>query len=309
MAQTSVSEDKVGRVRAFNRFYTRVIGVLGEGLAGTPFSLTEARVLYELAQRDETERATLRAALGLDAGYLSRILARLEEDALIKRQRSDSDARRQVVRLTAKGRREFRKLDDRSTAEIEGLLSGLTSDEQRRLVGAMQAIRDVLERRREPEPFVLRAPEPGDFGWVVNRHGAIYADEYGWDETFEALVARIVADFVERGDARRERAWIAEVDGSPVGCVFCVKKDETVAQLRLLLVDPSARGMGIGARLVEECLRFARRAGYKRMVLWTNDVLEDARRIYERSGFALVAEGAHHSFGHDLVEQTWSRPL
>jgi GNAT superfamily N-acetyltransferase len=200
-------------------------------------------------------------------------------------------------------------LDARSAEEICRLLSRLTEEDQRRLVAAMETIRQVLEDAPPRDAFVLRPPEPGDYGWVVHRHGVLYAQEYGWDETFEALVARIVAEYVEHRDPRRESAWIAEVDGEPVGCVFCVKKEEKVAQLRLLLVDPRARGMGIGTRLVEECIRFARRAGYEQMMLWTNDALEQARRIYERVGFELVEEERHHSFGHDLIGQNWWRRL
>jgi len=242
-------------------------------------------------------------------GYLSRILARFEADGLALRERSAADGRRQVIRLTEQGRAAFETLNARSAEEIGALLSRLSEEDQRRLVGAMEVIRDVLEQHPRPESYLLRPLRPGDLGWVVHRHGVLYAEEYGWDDTFEALVARIVAEYVEHRDPQRENAWIAEVDGEPVGCVFCVKKDEQVAQLRILLVEPTARGLGIGARLVEECMRFARRAGYEEIMLWTNDVLEDARRIYERAGFELVEEEKHHSFGHDLVGQNWSRKL
>jgi DNA-binding MarR family transcriptional regulator/GNAT superfamily N-acetyltransferase len=301
--------DRISSVRAFNRFYTGVIGVLQEGLLRTPYSLTEARAIFELAQRDDLEVGELRRMLGLDAGYVSRILARFEADGLITKQRSPEDARRQVLRLTEAGRSAFEMLDTRSVEEIGGLLSRLSEQDQRRLVGAMGAIEALLGESPQPRSFVLRPFAVGDFGWVIHRHGVLYAQEYGWDETFEALVARIVAGYIENRDPQRENAWIAEVDGERAGCVFCVRREETIAQLRLLLIEPSARGMGIGTRLVEECLRFARRAGYERIMLWTNDVLEDARRIYERAGFELVEEGSHHSFGHDLVEQTWWRKL
>jgi len=301
--------DRVAAVRAFNRFYTTVIGVLREGLLRTPYSLTEARVIFELAQREATEVPDLRRVLDVDAGYLSRILAQFETDGLVRRERSSSDGRRQVIHLTDAGRAVFSMLDARSAEEICRLLSGLTEEDQRRLVAAMETIRQVLEDAPPLDAFVLRPPEPGDYGWVVHRHGVLYAQEYGWDETFEALVAQIVADYVVHRDPRRERAWIAEVDGESVGCVFCVQKEEKVAQLRLLLVDPRARGMGIGTRLVEECIRFARRAGYEQMMLWTNDVLEQARHIYERVGFELVEEEKHHSFGHDLIGQNWWRRL
>jgi DNA-binding MarR family transcriptional regulator/N-acetylglutamate synthase-like GNAT family acetyltransferase len=301
--------DRVATVRAFNRFYTNVIGVLREGLLRTPYSLTEARVIFELAQRKATEVTELRRVLDVDAGYLSRILAKFETEGLVTRERSSSDGRRQVIHLTDEGRAVFRMLDARSAEESCRLLSRLTEEDRRRLVAAMATIRQVLEDAPPLDAFVLRPPEPGDYGWVVHRHGVLYAQEYGWDETFEALVTRIVADYVEHRDPRRESAWIAEVDGEPVGCVFCVKKEEKVAQLRLLLVDPRARGMGIGTRLVEECIRFARRVGYEQMMLWTNDVLEQARRIYERAGFELVEEEKHHSFGHDLIGQNWWRRL
>jgi DNA-binding MarR family transcriptional regulator/N-acetylglutamate synthase-like GNAT family acetyltransferase len=303
------TDDRVAAVRAFNRFYTGRIGVLGEGLLRTPHSLTEARVLYELGQREALDAADLRRELAIDAGYLSRLLARLEEQGLVTRERSSSDARRQRVRLTDEGAAAAAELDRRSADEIATLLAGLGEECERRLVAAMGVIREVLDDAPPPDAFVLRAPRPGDYGWIVHRHGVRYSEEYGWDETMEALVARIVADYVERADHRREAAWIAEIDGEPVGCVLCVRKTDAVAQLRLLLVEPRARGRGIGARLIEECLRFARRAGYEEITLWTNDVLHDARRLYERGGFELVDSGAHHSFGHDLVEQTWSRRL
>jgi len=302
-------EDRVAAVRAFGRFYTNVIGVLREGLLGTPYSLTEARVIFELAQRDATELADLRRVLDLDAGYLSRIVARFETDGIAMRERSEADRRRQVVRLTDQGRAVFERLDQRSAEEVRTLLAQLNEEDQRRMIGAMRAIQEILQDSPRRQLVVLRPPGPGDFGWVVHRHGALYAEEYGWDDSFEALVTRIVADYLEYRDAQRESAWIAEVDGEPVGCVLCTKKEEKVAQLRLLLVEPSARGMGIGTRLVEECIRFARRAGYERIMLWTNDVLEDARRIYEHAGFELVEEERHHSFGHDLVGQNWLRAL
>jgi DNA-binding MarR family transcriptional regulator/GNAT superfamily N-acetyltransferase len=302
-------EDRVASVRAFNRFYTGVIGVLGEGLLDTPYSLTEARVVFELAQRDATELAELRRALGIDAGYLSRMLARFEADGIATRERSSIDGRRQVVRLTKAGRKTFRMLDQRAADDVRALLTQLPEDDLRRLVGAMDTIRGVLEDASSDKTLVLRPPEPGDFGWIIGRNAAVYAHEYGWDESYETLVARIVADHLEHHDPRRERAWIAEVGGEAVGAVLCVRKDDDVAQLRLLLVEPGARGLGIGTRLVDECLRFAHRAGYARIMLWTNDVLADARRIYERAGFELVEEQPHRSFGHDLVGQIWTRTL
>jgi DNA-binding MarR family transcriptional regulator/predicted N-acetyltransferase YhbS len=306
-----IASEHVDAVREFNRFYTNVIGVLHEGLLDSAYSLTEARVLFELAQRDVTELVELRRAIDVDAGYLSRILARFEADDLVTRKRSTTDGRRQQLRLTARGRRAFATLDRESSAQVGQLLEPLPADAQRRLVASMQAIRDVLHERDDASTpaVVLRSLGPGDYGWVVERHGALYASEYGWDETFEALVARIVAGYIEEHDAKREAAWVAEVDGERAGCVFCVRKNARRAQLRLLLVDPSARGSGLGTRLVDECLRFARRTGYRRMVLWTNDVLVDARRIYDRAGFTLVDEEPHHSFGHDLVGQTLALDL
>lgn len=303
------SSGHVAAVRAFNRFYTTVIGALRENLMHTPYSLTEARVIFELAQRDATEVTDLRRDLDLDAGYLSRMLTRFESDGLVCRQRSEADGRRQVIRLTPTGQETYAVLNERSATEIEAMLGRLGEADQRRLLDAMATIREVLGEPGRPDMVVLRPPVAGEMGWVVQRHGALYAAEYGWDDTFEALVARIVADYVRDRDPKREAAWIAEVGGQPVGCVFCVRRDDHQAQLRLLLVEPSARGMGIGSRLVAECVRFATQAGYDTLSLWTNDVLVDARRIYEHAGFQLVREGRHHSFGQDLVEQTWQLNL
>lgn len=299
----------VARVREFNRFYTRVIGVLQAGLVGTPHSLAEARVLYEVAGREPVEVAALRRDLDLDSGYLSRILARLAAEDLVVVAPSDADARRRVVRLTDAGAAAFAVLDRGQTEAVERLLEPLTAADRARLVGAMDAIRRALGGAPPPRSYALRPPGPGDLGWVVARHGALYAAEHGWDHRFEALVARIVADYAEHRDPAREAAWIAEVDGAPAGCVFCVAAAPDTARLRLLLVEPSARGMGIGARLVEECLRFARGAGYRRITLWTNDVLTAARRIYEQAGFRLDDEAPHRGFGRDLIGQNWSRDL
>lgn len=301
--------DVVGAVRAFNRFYTNQIGVLRGRLHETPYSLTEARVIFELAQEESTPIARLRETLDIDAGYLSRILTRLEEERLVTRVRSRDDRRRQIIRLTKRGHGVFQTLDSRSTEEIDAMLALLADGERERLVSAMGTIRGLLDGSSLSEGLALRPPGSGDFGWVVERHGVLYAQEYGWDETFESLVARIVADFVDHRDPVREAAWIAERDGVRVGSVFCVKKTETVAQLRLLLVEPRARGKGVGTSLVDECVAFARRVGYKHIMLWTNDVLVDARRIYERAGFELVDEEPHHSYGHDLVGQNWRRAL
>lgn len=297
-------------VRGFNRFYTRVLGLLRPDLAGSSFGLTEARVLYELAHRDDVAVAELRRDLDLDAGYLSRILSGFTESGFIAREKSDADARRQMVRLTDDGRRAFDELDQLQAGAIATMLAPLDDRQQAELVTSMARIRRTLGDEPRRHGLVLRPPAPGDLGWVVERHGFRYATEYGWDTTFEALVARIVADFAERGDIKREAAWIAELDGDRVGCVFCTAADDPdTAQLRLLIVEPPARGAGVGTRLVDECLRFARRAGYRRITLWTNDVLVAARRIYERAGFRCDRREPHHSFGHDLVGEYWSRDL
>ena len=299
----------VAAVRAFNRFYTNVIGLLRGKYLGTPYSLTEARLLFELAQRDASEVTDLRRAVDIDAGYLSRILGRFDDDGLITRQRSAADGRRQVIRLTGAGRAAVAGLDARSAAQTGQMLAGVRDDDRRRLLDAMRVITDVLTRSPRPRGYLLRAPQPGDMGWVVQRNAAVYAEEFGWDASYEALVARIVADYVDHKDPEGEAAWIAEVDGAPAGAVFCVREDATTARLRLLLVEPWARGLGIGSRLVEEVLRFARGAGYSAITLWTNDVLADARRIYQQAGFTLDDETPHHSFGQDLVGQNWSRLL
>ncbi len=306
-------EGRVRAVRQFNRVYTNVIGLLRGDYLDSPYSLTEARLLFELAQSGETERgeteiSALRRSVDIDAGYLSRILARFEADGLVTRRRSDTDARRRVITLTSAGEHAFRGLDQRSAAQIGELLDHLTEADQQRLTGAMATIQEITGPRDRPAAFVLRSPRPGDLGWVVQRNGAIYAHEYGWDPSYEALVARIVADYAGRADSREE-GWIAELDGAPVGSVFCMRKDDSTAQLRLLLVEPAARGLGIGERLVAECLTFARRAGYPEIMLWTNGILTAARRIYQRFGFELVDSEPHHSFGHDLIGQNWRLSL
>jgi DNA-binding MarR family transcriptional regulator/GNAT superfamily N-acetyltransferase len=306
----STMTDVVDDVRGFNRFYTRVLGLLRPELAGSAFGLTEARVLFEVAHRDDLAVSDLRRDLDLDAGYLSRILSGFTASGLVAREKSAADGRRQVVRLTAEGRHAFDELDRLQAAAIDTLLAPLDDGQRNQLVGAMDQIRRMLGSETPWTGIVLRPPQPGDLGWVVERHGARYAAEYGWDATFEALVARVVADFAERRDTQREACWIAELDGDRVGCVFCTAADaDDTAQLRLLLVDPSARGAGVGTRLVDECLRFAGRSGYRRIMLWTNDGLVAARRIYERAGFRCDRREPHHSFGHDLVGEYWSRDL
>ena len=305
---STTTPSRVAAVRAFNRFYTRRLGMLGNGLLGTAHPLPQARVLYELGQRPVTAVADLRAALELDAGYLSRLLTSLETGGLVRRERDESDGRRQEVRLTDAGVNAFKQLDERSKAEIGELLERLSDGEQRRLLSAMHVLEDAWDGRPRRE-VALRAPGPGDLGWVIQRHGVLYEREYGFDHTFEALVAQIVAGYAERADTAHERAWIADVAGEPAGCVFCTRKDAATAQLRLLLVEPDARGMGIGARLVEQCVEFAEQAGYTSMALWTQSILEEAHRLYERAGFQLTEQERHRSFGRDLVAQTWTRAL
>ena len=308
--EASGLERRVAEVRRFNRFYTRRIGVLGEGLSRSPFSLAEARVLYELAHRDDAAAAELADDLGLDPGYLSRILRRFREQGLVDRTPSGTDGRRSWLRLTPAGREAFAALDAGTRGEVGALLGGLPEDAQLRLVEAMGAVVELLGGGpARGRTCVLRPPEAGDLGWVVWRHGVLYAREYGWDARFEALVAEIVAGFGRGHDPAREHCWIAEVDGRPVGSVFLVRQSDEVAKLRLLLVDPAARGLGIGRRLVDACVGFAREAGYRVVTLWTNDVLHAARRIYEGAGFRLEHEEPHHSFGHDLVGQTWELEL
>ncbi len=303
-------DQRVEAVRRFNRFYTRQIGVLQEGLLRSPFSLTEARVVYELAHHEGTTATELGEELDLDAGYVSRILRGFHKQGLLAKERSQIDGRQTLLRLTRQGQEAFAKLNAASRDEIGAMLDQLSEEEQESLVDAMHAIERLLGAGPEHRvPYILRPHQPGDMGWVVQRHGVLYAQEYGWDERFEALVAEIVANFIQSYDPRRERCWIAEKDGENVGSVFLVKKTKTVAKLRLLLVEPKARNLGIGSRLVEECVRFARLVGYRKLTLWTNDVLHAARRIYEKTGFTVVDREPHHSFGHDLVSETWELEL
>ena len=309
MARAALPQ-RVAAVRRFNRFYTRQIGLLQETLLRSPFSLTEARVLYELGTQAPTHATALGQELGLDAGYLSRILRGFEQRGLLARTPSRTDGRQSVLALTPQGRKAFARLDGASRHEIGILLEQLPATHQQRLVVSMHTIEQLLGAPPPPSAaYRVRRHGPGDMGWVVHRHGVLYAREYGWDARFEALVAEIVAKFVKRYDPKRERCWIAEREGEIVGSVFLVQRSSRVAQLRLLLVEPHARGLGIGARLVRECVGFARQAGYRKIMLWTNDVLHAARHIYEKAGFHLVREERHHSFGHDLVGQTWERTL
>jgi len=306
---TDASPSHVATVREFSRFYTHRLGTLDEGLLDTPWTLTEARVIFELAQAPVTDMATLRTTLAIDSGYLSRLLAKFDTAGLIKRVASATDARRQSLSLTAAGRKLFRTLNERSKQQVAQLLQPLTGPARETLVGAMRAVMRGLDDQPAPTIVELRGLRPGDLGWIVQRHGEIYAREYGWTTAFESLVARIMADYLDQHRPGRENAWVAEVDGRRAGCVACVRKDDETAQLRVLLVEGWARGHGLGGRLVDECVRFARDSGYRKLVLWTNDVLASARRIYEAAGFELVSEERHHSFGKDLVGQYWELRL
>ncbi|MGW7286773.1 bifunctional helix-turn-helix transcriptional regulator/GNAT family N-acetyltransferase [Streptomyces sp. NPDC054847] len=303
----------IQEIRAFNRFYTNLIGALDYGKhLYTPYTLTESRVLYELAHSPRTDAADLRGELSIDAGYLSRLLAKFERDGLVARGPSERDPRRQRITLTDRGRKAAALLDERSRQAVGALVADVPERDRDRLAEALSTVRELLSQARPgsaAEP-VLRDPGPGDLGWIVQRHGSLYAAEYGWDAGFEGLVARIVADFAQEHDPRLERVWIAETDGRPVGSVMCVRDDAPdTARLRLLLVEPEARGHGLGDRLVRAAVDFARDAGYRDMVLWTNDVLTAARRIYQRAGFTLVAEKPHRSYGADLVGQDWRLSL
>jgi DNA-binding MarR family transcriptional regulator/GNAT superfamily N-acetyltransferase len=304
-------QDPVAAVRRFSRFYTRRIGALHEGLLGSPLSLTEGRVIWELAQRERSTASELAGELGLDAGYLSRILGGFERRGLIQRQLSESDGRQSNITLTQDGRVLYATIDARSRDDATELLGGLDAADQAQLVAALETAERLLAPGRKPvgTSYVLRQHQAGDMGWITHRHGALYAEEYGLDQSFEALVARIAAAFLEKLDAGRERCWIAEREGVITGAVLLVKESEEEAKLRLLYVEPWARGRGIGSRLVAECIDFARERRYGKVTLWTNDVLVSARRIYEAAGFRLVREEPHHSFGRDLVGQIWEWPL
>jgi DNA-binding MarR family transcriptional regulator/GNAT superfamily N-acetyltransferase len=316
----AVPEQHVQSMRRFNRFYTRQIGLLDEGLLNSPFSLTEVRTLYELAHREQSTAVELCNELGLDAGYLSRILRKFEKKRLIERKISPQDGRQSLLSLTPVGRKVFNPLDARSTNQVSAIMGKLQPAQQEDLIRAMQTIESMLaldgeeltsaERKSEGRTYVLRPHKPGDMGWVVYRHGVLYSQEYRYDERFEALVAGIVAEFIENYNPVRERCWMAESNGQIVGSVFLVEKSKKLAKLRMLLVEPSVRGMGIGKRLVAECIRFARQAGYKTIMLWTQSELTAARKIYQHAGFELVAEESHSSWGRkNLVAETWRLKL
>lgn len=299
-------ESQISAVRAFNRFYTRQLGVLGQRLLGQ-FSLSEARVLYELAHRDGAAAKEIGAELDLDPGYLSRIVQKFDDDGLISRKPLPADRRQHQLSLTAKGRQAFAKLDRSSHDDVSRMLRPLPENDRRRLTAAMAAIEGLLGEVHAPA--TLREPRPGDMGWIAQSQGACYAREYGWDSSFEALVAEIVAAFIKSFDASRERCWIAEIDGTPVGSVMLVRHDDEVAKLRLLLVEPAGRGRGLGKRLVEECIAFARACGYRKITLWTQSILTAARKIYQDAGFVLIKSEPHRSFGQSLIGETWEMKL
>jgi DNA-binding MarR family transcriptional regulator/GNAT superfamily N-acetyltransferase len=303
-------DDRVAAVRRFNRFYTRRIGVLQEGFSNSPFSLAEARVLYEIGRREKPTATDVARELGLDAGYLSRILRAFEVRGYIVRETSGRDGRQSLLSMTSRGRKSFAPIEAHTVSEVTGMLAAMPPATQEKLVGAMRTIETLLGETDEPRvPYILRQPHAGDIGWVIARHGQLYGQEYGWDQRIEALTAEIAATFVRNFDPARERSWIAERNGENIGCVFLVKEDDETARLRLLLVDPSARGLGIGARLVEECVRFSRQTGYKRITLWTHRVLAAARKLYIGAGFTLTREWTHDDFGKTLVAETWDLEL
>jgi len=310
---TSALDRRVDAVRRFNRFYTQRIGVLEDHYQHSPFSLAQARVLFELIQRDETTATQIARELGLDDGYLSRILRGFEKDGLIRRTASKADGRQSLLQPTARGRQRYAALDAATRQQIGTMLAALPPAAQQRVVAAMATIMTTLAPSDAAPALVLRGPRPGDFGWIVERHAVLYAREYGWTEPFEGLCAQIVADFANNHDPRRERCWIAERGGENAGSIFLVKDADSpsgdVARIRLLLVEPWARGAGIGERLVQESIAFARGAGYRKITLWTHSILTGARRIYRRAGFVLVASRPHQSWGKPVVGETWDFQL
>lgn len=303
------SGQEIAAVRAFNRFYTRKLGVLDQQLLKSPFSLSEARVMYELAHTGDLAAKEIGLELGLDPGYLSRIIQKFDEDGLVTRKPLPSDRRQYQLSLTAKGRASFARLERTSQEHVGTMLGPLSGEDRTRLIGAMDTIERLLAAPRAATPAILRDPRPGDMGWVVQSHGVLYASEYGFDASFEALVAEIAAKFITSFDAARERCWIADIDGRPVGSVFLVRHSDDVAKLRLLLVEPVGRGQGLGRRLVAECISFARACGYRRITLWTQSILVAARKIYQEAGFVRVAAEPHRSFGQNLIGETWEREL
>jgi DNA-binding MarR family transcriptional regulator/GNAT superfamily N-acetyltransferase len=307
------TKSQVASVRQFSRFFTQRMGVLEEGLLASPFTLAQARVLFELGTRPNLTAKGLIDSLGLDRGYLSRILQAFVKSRLLATKQSATDARRTDLSLTPKGRKAFVELDRKSQRSVGNLLRSISVSQRHRLLGAMQEVQRTMQvpGTLHNPTIVVRPYRVGDVGWAIERHGQLYADEFGWNEEFEALVATLFAKFATQHQAGSEQFWVAEVDDQRAGCVFVVRaeKDPHAAQLRCLLVDPIARGLGIGRRLVDECITFSKAAGYRRIIFWTNDVLVSARRIYEGAGFSLIEESPHHSFGHDLVGQFWGRDL
>ena len=306
----SDSDGEIGAVRAFNRFYTKKLGVLDQHIHKSPYSLSEARVIYELAHHDDLAAKEIGTELGLDPGYLSRIVQNFDENGLITRKPLPSDRRQYRLSLTAKGRQAFAKLNQASHDEVSAMLAALSAEERGRLTGAMATIGELLApQTNERAPFLLRSHRIGDMGWVISRQAIAYAEEYGWDISYETLVAEICAQFIRKFDPSREHCWIAEAGGEPVGSIFLVKANDEVAKLRLLLVEEKARGLGVGRTLTEACVGFAREKGYKRITLWTQSILVAARAIYASAGFRLVATEPHHSFGADLIGETWEMEL
>ncbi|HJQ13015.1 MAG TPA: bifunctional helix-turn-helix transcriptional regulator/GNAT family N-acetyltransferase [Gemmatimonadaceae bacterium] len=309
-AASAETAAQIATIREFNRFYTRQIGVLNREFLDTPFSLAEVRVLYELYYHERSTATAIGQELGVDPGYLSRMLRGFERRGFLAKEPSSTDGRQTLLRLSATGRRAFEQAEARQRTAVEKTLESMAPDQRHQLIGAMHRIERLLGSSPSSNvPYIIRPHQPGDIGWVTHRQAVLYNTEYGWDETFEALVADVLSKFIAHFNPKRERSWIVERDSEIVGSVFCAEKTKTTAALRMLYVEPSARGLGIGTRLVDECIAFARRAGYSRLSLWTNDVLHSARRIYERAGFHLVESNRHHSFGKDLVGQTWELEL
>jgi DNA-binding MarR family transcriptional regulator/N-acetylglutamate synthase-like GNAT family acetyltransferase len=300
---------QIDAFRAFNRFYTRQIGLLNRTLLESSFSLTQARILFELANREQATASDLMEDLGIDRGYLSRTLHAFEKQGLLQRKKSSEDSRQRFLKLTSKGKKLFSSLNHRSVVQAKDLLKKVPEAEREKLIGSMTVIERILEPNEPASKVILRPHRPGDIGWITHRHGALYSEQYGWDETFEALVAEILARFAKSHNPERERIWIAEQAGESLGSVMVVDAGENVAQLRLLLVEPHARGKKIGQKLVDECIAFSRKKGYSKMRLWTQSCLFEARSLYIKSGFQLVEEKPHHSFGYDLVAQIWEKTL
>jgi DNA-binding MarR family transcriptional regulator/N-acetylglutamate synthase-like GNAT family acetyltransferase len=306
----STPDERIAALRRFNRFYTQKIGVLESGYLQSPFSLAEARVLYELAQHQESTASEISCRLGLDTGYLSRILAKLQGQELIRRSPAEQDGRQRLIQLTSKGRKAASGLDTQSQRQAGSLLDQLADPKQAGVIQAMNQIQSALGAPpAADEPYFIRTHRSGDLSWIVYRHAVLYSQEYGWHQPFEASVMEIAASFLKHYDPACERCWLAERSGETLGCVLLVKRSKRIAQLRLLLVEPSARGLGIGKRLVEECIRFSRESGYKKVVLWTHDNLKAARTIYKKAGFKLVATDSHEDFGPRVTAETWELVL